>query len=87
MVVWRSRPRHPPEKKKLGSFASRSCNDGKKKSEMHVQNRCFANLTLLLFCWSFLLSLYMHVWIHGHRTNHSSRLKKSEMTKRKKSIE
>ena len=52
MVVWRSRPRHPPEKEKLGSFASRSCNDGKKKCEMHVQNRCFANLTLLLFCRS-----------------------------------
>ena len=31
MVVWRSSPRHPPEEKKLGSFASRSCNDGKKK--------------------------------------------------------
>ena len=49
MVVWCSRPRHPPEKKKLGCFASRSCNDGKKKGVMHVQSRCFANLTLFYF--------------------------------------
>ena len=49
MVVWCSRPRGPPEKNKLGSFASRSCNDGKKKGVMHVQSRCFANLTLFWF--------------------------------------
>ena len=49
MVVWCSRPRRPPEKKKLGSFASRSCNNGKKKGVMHVQSRCFANLTLFCF--------------------------------------
>ena len=33
----------------LKSFASRSCNDGKKKGVMHVQSRCFANLTLFYF--------------------------------------
>ena len=44
MVVWCSRPRRPPE-----SFASRSCNDGKKKGVTHVQSRCFANLTLFYF--------------------------------------
>ena len=69
MVVWCSGPRRPPEVKKfiiLGSFLPRSCNDRKKKS---VQSRCFANLTLLLFCRS--CCSYMYVWIHGHRDKKS----------------
>ena len=47
MVVWRSRPRHPPEKKKLGSFASQSCNDGKNKSEMHEMQSVTNALTIV----------------------------------------
>ena len=33
-----------------------------------MQSGCFANLTLLLFCWS-CCSPYMYVWIHGYHGN------------------
>ena len=66
MVVWCSRPRRPPEKKKLGSFASRPCNDGKKKRRDPRAKSLFCQSNLiLLFCGSCCCP-YMYVWIHGH---------------------
>ena len=52
VVVLCSRPR---QNVNLGTFTLYSCSDGKemyKKSVMHVQSCCFANLNQLLFCRS-----------------------------------
>ena len=70
MVVWRSRPRHPPGKEKLGSFVSRSCNDGKiyKMRDARAKS-LFCQSNPIAFLPVLLLSLYMHVWIHGHHEN------------------
>ena len=54
-------------KRKVRQFHVVVVQQRQEKSVMHLQSRCFANFTLLLFCRSCYCP-YIYVWIHGHRS-------------------